>query len=225
MKGINRYKTRWAESLPACVWGHPPSVICSMAIACCQRHPQAANRGRQLQPGHGEVLRYNLVLGEVVFWKCQCRAQSVSALQRAALPGTAELALNELLAREGHNFKHRWSPADLKLAGVQSYTLSPVCTQTMGQVCSLFTTASVLGADWHIPQLPACLQISLQNNQGHCRDCCGPAPSHSRQRCAPFPLFGCCKSYWAFHQDGWFLALLPQKSELLQLESTECSCL
>lgn len=89
--------------LPACLWGHPPSLICSMAIACCQRDPEVADRGRQLRLEHQEVVRYNFVLGEVVVWKCQCRAQSVSALQRAALPGTAELALNELPAQEGHN--------------------------------------------------------------------------------------------------------------------------
>lgn len=101
MKGMSRYETRWAETLPACVWGHPPSLICRMALACCQRHPQVTNRGRQLQLEHREVLRYNFALGEVVVWKCRGRGRSASALQRAALPGTAELALEELLAQEG----------------------------------------------------------------------------------------------------------------------------
>lgn len=126
---------------PACLC-LPPSLICSMVIACCQRHPQAANRGRQLQPEHREVLRYHFVLGEVLVWKWQCKAQSVSALQRAALAGT-ELALNELLAQEGHNLKHRWSPADLKQAGVQSYTLSlPVYPNRGSGLLSIYHSLS-----------------------------------------------------------------------------------
>lgn len=108
-----------------------------------------------------KVLRYNFVLGEVVVWKCRCRARSVSAVpgtvepQGAAGTGRTQPALEHLKHRAG------LADSDLELPECrQSSILSP-CTQTGGQLCSPLTPVSVPGADWHTPWFPACLQVSF----------------------------------------------------------------